>query len=104
MQQTMRGTDLETGKLFSYASPESLVSQDPPLRAIRALVNGALDRLSPTFRRMYAEEGHREALVQGDSGSALVIAVRLGHAVQVQRRSPSPYSEIALPCPQLASL
>ena len=53
----MRGTDRETGKLFSYASPESLVPEDHPLRAIRALVNAALDRLSPTFAQMYAEEG-----------------------------------------------
>ena len=55
----MRGADRETGKLFSYASPETLVPQDHPLRAIRALVNAALDRLSPTFERMYAEEGRR---------------------------------------------
>jgi transposase len=53
----MRGRDRETGKLFSYVSPESLVPQDHPLRAIRTLVNAALDRLSPTFARMYAEEG-----------------------------------------------
>src|SRR6516164_7830215 len=53
----MRGTDRETGKLFSYASPESLVPPDHPLRAIRALVNAALERLSPTFERMYAQEG-----------------------------------------------
>ena len=53
----MRGTDRETGKLFSYASPESLVPQDHPLHAIRALVNAALERLSPRFARMYAEEG-----------------------------------------------
>ena len=45
----MRGTDRESGKLFSYASPESLVPQDHPLRAIRALVNAALERLSPAF-------------------------------------------------------
>jgi len=53
----MRGTDRETGKLFSYASPESLVPPDHPLRAIRLLVNAALDRLSPTFEVMYAEGG-----------------------------------------------
>src|SRR6204780_2387540 len=53
----MRGTDRETGKLFSYASPESLVPQDHPLRAIRRLVNAALDRLSPTFEAIYAEGG-----------------------------------------------
>jgi transposase len=53
----MRGTDRESGKLFSYASPESLVPQDHPLRAIRALVNAALERLPPKFAPMYAEEG-----------------------------------------------
>ena len=53
----MRGTDRETGNLFSYASPESLVPQDHPLRAIRALVNAALERLSSTFERMYPDEG-----------------------------------------------
>jgi transposase len=33
------------------------VADCAPLRAIRALVNAALERLSPTFERMYAEEG-----------------------------------------------
>ena len=45
----MRGMDRETGKLFSYASPESLVPQDHPLRKIREMVNAALERLSPTL-------------------------------------------------------
>jgi transposase len=53
----MRGADRQTGKLFSYASPESLVPQDHPLRAIRLLVNAALDRLSPQFDALYAEAG-----------------------------------------------
>ena len=53
----MRGTDRQSGKLFSYASPESLVPQDHPLRAIRLLVNAALDRLSPDFATIYAETG-----------------------------------------------
>src|SRR5512143_206710 len=57
MWQTMRGRDRESGKLFSYASLESLVPQDHPLRAIRALVNAALARLSPIFETMYADEG-----------------------------------------------
>ena len=43
----MRGTYRETGKLFSYASPESLVPHDHPLRAIRVLVNAALDLTTP---------------------------------------------------------
>jgi len=53
----MRGADRQTGKLFSYASPESLVPQDHPLRAIRLLVNAALDRLSPGFATIYADAG-----------------------------------------------
>lgn len=53
----MRGTDRQTGKLFSYASPESLVPRDHPLRAIRLLVNAALDRLSPAFQAIYADGG-----------------------------------------------
>jgi transposase len=53
----MRGNDRQTGKLFSYLSPESLVPADHPLRAIRLLVNPALERLSPAFNAMYAEAG-----------------------------------------------
>src|SRR3954468_9968926 len=53
----MRGRDRESGKLFSYVSPESLVPQDHPLRAIRALVNAALERLSPGVAALYADEG-----------------------------------------------
>ena len=53
----MRGSDRQTGKLFSYASPETLVPQDHPLRAIRLLVNSALDRLSPAFAAIYADTG-----------------------------------------------
>jgi transposase len=53
----MRGADRETGKLFSYASPESLVPHDHPLRSIRLLVNAALERLSPAFQAIYAAAG-----------------------------------------------
>jgi len=53
----MRGADRQSGKLFSYLSPESLVPQEHPLRAIRLLVNAALERLSPAFSRIYADSG-----------------------------------------------
>jgi transposase len=53
----MRGRDRQTGKLFSYISPEELVPADHPLRAIRSLVNAALDRLSPQFAAIYARNG-----------------------------------------------
>jgi len=38
-------------------SPESLVPQEHPLRAIRLLVNAALERLSPAFAAIYADSG-----------------------------------------------
>ncbi len=45
----MRGTDEQTGTLFSYLSPDALVSPDHPPRAIRPLVNAAPGRLQPQF-------------------------------------------------------
>src|SRR3978361_825470 len=53
----MRGADCQTGKLFSYVSPESLVPREHPLRAIRRLVDAALERLSPAFGAIYADSG-----------------------------------------------
>jgi len=53
----MRGTDCQTAAMFSYISPETLVPQDHPLRAIRPLVNAALGRLSGRFEQMYAPRG-----------------------------------------------
>ena len=43
--------------MFSYISPEGLVPQNHPLRAIRPLVNAALQRLSGRFEQMYAPRG-----------------------------------------------
>jgi transposase len=53
----MRGTDHQTGQMFSYLSPETMVPQDHPLRVIRPLVNAALDRLSAKFNQMYSAIG-----------------------------------------------
>jgi transposase len=53
----MRGRDRQSGKLFSYVSPEALVPPDHPLRAIKRLVDAALDRLSADFAMMYAATG-----------------------------------------------
>ncbi|MBV8912298.1 MAG: IS5 family transposase [Acetobacteraceae bacterium] len=53
----MRGSDEQTGALFSYVSCESRVPPDHPLRLIRAVVDEALDVLSPEFDRLYARVG-----------------------------------------------
>jgi transposase len=53
----MRGTDRQTNQMFSYLSPETMVPRDHPLRVIRPLANAALERLCPTFGKMYSEIG-----------------------------------------------
>lgn len=53
----MRGSDEQTGSLFSYVSCEARVPADHPLRLIRAVVDEALEVLSPEFERLYARVG-----------------------------------------------
>src|SRR5271154_3552537 len=53
----MRGTDEQQSQVFSYLSPEARVRKDHPLRAIRAMVDEVLARLSPQFDAMYANVG-----------------------------------------------
>src|SRR5437899_4220718 len=53
----MRGTDEQQSQVFSYLSPEARVRKDHPLRAIRAMVDEVLARLSPQFDAMYADVG-----------------------------------------------
>jgi len=53
----MRGDDLQQASLFSYISPEERVPQDHPLRPIREMCDGALERLSPEFERLYSRTG-----------------------------------------------
>ena len=54
---SMRGEDLQTDSLFSYVSCEARVPSDHPLRPIRAIVDAALDALSPLFSELYAPVG-----------------------------------------------
>jgi transposase len=53
----MRGADRQQAHLFSYVSPERRVPADHPLRAIRVMVDAALQRLSPQFAALYATTG-----------------------------------------------
>jgi transposase len=53
----MRGTDEQSGAMFSYVSCEARVPADHPLRAIRMIVDEALEVLSPEFERLYAKTG-----------------------------------------------
>jgi transposase len=53
----MRGADHQQSSMFSYISAERRVPKDHPLRAIRAMTDGALGELSPRFDAIYASEG-----------------------------------------------
>lgn len=53
----MRGRDEQTEGLFSYVSCEARVPADHPLRAIRAVVDEALEVLSGEFEKLYARDG-----------------------------------------------
>lgn len=53
----MRGSDEQTGALFSYVSCEARVPAEHPLRLILAVVDEALDVLSAEFDRLYARIG-----------------------------------------------
>ena len=53
----MRGHRERSGSLFSYVSIEERIPASHPLRRIRKLADQALDRLNPTFCRLYASEG-----------------------------------------------
>jgi transposase len=53
----MRGADHQQSGMFSYISAERRVPEDHPLRAIRAMVDGALRNMGPQFDAMYAKVG-----------------------------------------------
>ena len=53
----MRGSDRCSGSLFSYVDLEARVRGDHPLRAIRSLVEAALEALSEDFSELYSGMG-----------------------------------------------
>jgi hypothetical protein len=53
----MREADEPSGALFSYVDLEDRVPAGHPLRAIRTIVNQALDALSADFDRLYGRIG-----------------------------------------------
>lgn len=53
----MRGSDVRSGKLFSYVYLEERVPARHPLRAIRVIVSDALAALSGEFQAIYSDVG-----------------------------------------------
>ena len=56
-EEAMRGGDVQTESLFSYVSCEVRVPKDHPLRPMRAIVDEALEALSPEFAKLYPPIG-----------------------------------------------
>lgn len=53
----MRGTAAHQATMLTAVTPDALVPEGHPIRKIKPLVEAALVKLSPTFDRMYAEDG-----------------------------------------------
>lgn len=53
----MRGDDNRQTDMFSYVSPEQRIPADHPIRAIRAMMDEVLARLSPRFDELYSVNG-----------------------------------------------
>src|SRR6202046_943380 len=53
----MRGSDENSGSLFSYVDLEARVRGDHPLRKIREIANAALSNLSKAFTAVYTDFG-----------------------------------------------
>ena len=53
----MRGRHEEQEVMLAYVNLEERVPKDHPLRAIKAVADEALGRLSPEFDRMYSKVG-----------------------------------------------
>ncbi len=53
----MRGQQKRTGPLFSVVSTKERIPRVHPLRQVRRLADQALDRLNPTFSKLYPEGG-----------------------------------------------
>ena len=53
----MRGSDRQTGSLFSYVNLEERIPARHPLRKIKGVVDAALASLDADFAALYADEG-----------------------------------------------
>ncbi|EJC84237.1 hypothetical protein Rleg4DRAFT_6041 [Rhizobium leguminosarum bv. trifolii WSM2297] len=69
----MRGSDIQTAGLFSYVSCEARVPTNHPLRAIRAIVDEALEVLSPDVEAIYSAIG-RPSIPAGEAVACPIVA------------------------------
>lgn len=53
----MRGDAIQQATMLTAVTPDAKVPKDHPIRAIKPIVDGALNELSPVFNAMYARVG-----------------------------------------------
>src|SRR5688572_10834349 len=58
----MRGSDEQTGALFSYVDVEGRIRRDHPLRQIRQIANAALTALDGDFEELYSRRLGRPSI------------------------------------------
>jgi transposase len=58
----MRGSDRQSGSLFSYVDLEARVRRDHPLRSIREIANAALGKLNEDFAALYPPQLGRPSI------------------------------------------
>ena len=80
-----RGSDAETGSLFSSVDLEARVPKDHPLRPIRRLVDAALIDLSPAFERLSAPLG-RPSIPPERLVRALLLLLQAFYSVRSARQ------------------
>jgi transposase len=56
-EERMRGEAEEPEAIFSYITPSQRVPADHPLRAVRKVVDAALEKMPPRFQRLYSRTG-----------------------------------------------
>ena len=71
----MRGQNENQIIMLSSLTPDQLVPQDHPIRAIKPIVDRALNELSPVFNRMYASGGRPSIPPEHLLKSSLLIAL-----------------------------
>src|SRR6202140_1389020 len=71
---SMRGTDMDQGGLFSYVSMGQRIPATQRARRVRVLLDGALSSISRDFDRVYAAGG-RESVAPERLVRALVLQV-----------------------------
>jgi transposase len=76
VREGIRGDDQQQNHMFSYLSPEACVRNDHPLRAIRAMVDEVLLKLSRRFDTMYARVGRPSIAQEKPLRAQLLYSIR----------------------------